>query len=78
MLRKGGLLTDFVSGTLPEKNNFIKRNRIIAGLSDATLVVESGLKGGALITADIANSTTAMYSRFPEDLTTNGRPDATT
>jgi DNA processing protein len=59
MLARGGLLTDFVSGTLPERNNFIKRNRIIAGISDATLVVESGLKGGALITADIA----ASYNR---------------
>ncbi|MCK7534784.1 MAG: DNA-protecting protein DprA [Marinilabiliales bacterium] len=55
MLKNGGLLTDFsVRCTLPERNNFIKRNRIIAGLSDATLVVESGVKGGALITADIA------------------------
>lgn len=69
MLKKGGLLTDFVSGTLPEKNNFIKRNRIIAGLSDATLVVESGRKGGALITADIANS----YNR--DVFAVPGRPD---
>lgn len=69
MLRKGGLLTDFVSNTLPEKNNFIKRNRIIAGLSDATLVVESGIKGGALITADIANS----YNR--DVFAVPGRPD---
>jgi len=52
----GALVTDFISDALPERNNFIKRNRIIAGLSDATLVVESGIKGGALITADIANS----------------------
>jgi len=52
----GGLITDFISNALPERNNFIKRNRIIAGLSDATLVIESGKKGGALITADIANS----------------------
>jgi len=56
MLKNGGLLTDFLSDALPERNNFIKRNRIIAGLSDATLVVESGSKGGALITADIAGS----------------------
>jgi DNA processing protein len=53
---KGGLITDFLSDALPERNNFIKRNRIIAGLSDATLVVESGIKGGALVTADIAGS----------------------
>jgi DNA processing protein len=56
ILKTGGLLTDFMSDTLPERNNFLKRNRIIAGLSDATLVVESGIKGGALITADMANS----------------------
>ena len=55
----GGLLTDFVSDALPERNNFLKRNRIIAGISDATLVVESGEKGGALVTADIA----ASYNR---------------
>ncbi len=54
--KNGGLVTDFISSEKPGKNNFIKRNRIIAGLSDATIVVESGEKGGALITADIANS----------------------
>lgn len=55
MVSNGGLLTDFASDTLPERNNFLKRNRIIAGLSDATLVIESGIKGGALVTADMAN-----------------------
>ncbi len=69
MLSRGGLLTDFLSDALPERNNFIKRNRIIAGLSDATLVVESGIKGGALITADIANS----YNR--DVFAVPGRPD---
>jgi DNA processing protein len=69
MLTKGGLLTDFLSDTLPERNNFLKRNRIIAGLADATLVIESGIKGGALITADIANS----YSR--DVYAVPGRPD---
>jgi DNA processing protein len=69
MLKNGGLLTDFVSDALPERNNFLKRNRIIAGLSDATLVVESGEKGGALITADIANS----YNR--DVFAVPGRPE---
>jgi DNA processing protein len=69
MLKSGGLLTDFLSDALPERNNFIKRNRIIAGLSDATLVVESGNKGGALITADIACS----YNR--DVFAVPGRPD---
>ena len=52
----GSLVTDFPSWEKPERNNFIKRNRIIAGLSEATIVIESGIKGGALITADLANS----------------------
>ncbi len=56
MTINGGLLSDFLSDALPERNNFIKRNRIIAEMADATLVVESGMKGGALITADIAAS----------------------
>jgi len=56
MLENGGLITEFLTNTVPDKQNFVKRNRIIAGMSDATIVVESGLKGGSLITADIANS----------------------
>jgi len=52
----GTLLTDFTTRDNPERNNFLKRNRIIAGLADATVVVESGKKGGALITADFALS----------------------
>jgi DNA processing protein len=52
----GALVTDFPSYEKPERNNFIKRNRIIAGLSDATIIIESGVKGGALITADLADS----------------------
>jgi DNA processing protein len=56
ILKQGMLITDFPSKSIRDKNNFIKRNRIIAGLSDATIVIESGEKGGSLITADIANS----------------------
>jgi DNA processing protein len=55
MTAQGGLLTDFISGTNPDKQNFPKRNRIVAGLCDALLVVESGRKGGSLITAELAN-----------------------
>jgi len=56
MVGQGGLLTEFLSGSRPDRENFPKRNRIIAGLSDAILVVESAKKGGAIITAEIANS----------------------
>lgn len=56
MLKQGGVVTDFTSGTKVERQNFLRRNRIIAGLCDATIVVESGEKGGALVTADIAGS----------------------
>lgn len=56
MLNCGGLLTEFISGTRPDRENFPKRNRIVAGLCDAVIVVESKKKGGAIITAGIANS----------------------
>ncbi len=55
MCDNGGLLTEFMSGTNPDRENFPKRNRIIAGIADATLVIESAKKGGSLITAEIAN-----------------------
>lgn len=55
MLEKGGLLTEFMSETNPDKQNFVQRNRIIAGMCDALIVVESGRRGGALITAELAN-----------------------
>ena len=51
MLEQGGLLTEFMSQTNADKKNFVQRNRIVAGMSDATIVVESARKGGSLITA---------------------------
>ncbi len=54
MLAHGGLLTEFPSSTTVDKFNFVQRNRIVAGCSDATLVIESALKGGSLITAELA------------------------
>lgn len=56
MLSKGGILTEFMSGTVPDRENFPKRNRIVAGMCDALIIVESKEKGGAMITAHIANS----------------------
>lgn len=56
MLNNGGLFTDFPSDTDPDRFNFVRRNRIVAGLADAVIVVESAKKGGSLITADIAGS----------------------
>ncbi len=55
MLAHGGLLTDYPTGTEPERFNFVGRNRIVAGLSHATLVIESAVKGGSLITAELAS-----------------------
>ncbi|SNR25044.1 DNA processing protein [Maribacter sedimenticola] len=55
VLKNGGFFTEFWSTSNPERENFLKRNRIIAGISEATVVVESAEKGGSLVTADIAN-----------------------
>jgi DNA processing protein len=56
---KGGFLTDFWHNDVLIRENFLKRNRIVAGISEATIIIESAIKGGSLVTADIANS----YSR---------------
>ena len=68
MVDQGGLLTEFPSGTKPDKPNFPMRNRIIAGLADVTLVVEAAVKGGALITAEIANTYNRDVCAFPGNL----------
>lgn len=65
MVHQGGLLTEFLPGTNPDRENFPKRNRIIAGISDVTVVVEASFKGGALITAEIANSYNRDVYAFP-------------
>ncbi|MEO1546529.1 MAG: DNA-processing protein DprA [Bacteroidota bacterium] len=54
-MQHGGFVSEFWTGTPPDRENFLKRNRIIAGLSEATVVIESAEKGGSLITADLAN-----------------------
>ena len=68
MLKQGGLLTEFMTSTNADKINFVRRNRIIAGTSDATIVVESAAHGGGLITADIANSYGREVFAFPGNI----------
>lgn len=72
MLEQGGVLTEFPSGTKPEREHFPMRNRIIAALSDALLVVESGRKGGSMITAQFAfaynKDVFALPGRIDDDL----------
>jgi DNA processing protein len=65
MLANGGLLTEYPSETIPDRENFPQRNRIVAGMADATVVIEAGIKGGALITAEIANSYNRDVYAFP-------------
>jgi DNA processing protein len=65
MLENGGLISDFISETKIDRANFLRRNRIIAGMADATIIVESAKKGGALVTADIANSYNRDVFAFP-------------
>ena len=69
MVQDGALLTEYLSQTNPDKQNFVQRNRIIAGLCDAIVVVESGIKGGALITAEIANEYNRDVFAFPGRVT---------
>lgn len=65
MLEHGGLLTEFPAESKVEKGNFPSRNRIVAGISDVVVVVESDIKGGALITAYIANSYNREVAAYP-------------
>ena len=68
ILRKGSLLTEFPPNTLPDRENFPKRNRIVAGLCDATIVIESNSKGGSLITADLANGYSRDVFAYPGNI----------
>ena len=65
MVHHGGLLTEFPSRSNADKKNFVQRNRIVAGIADATIVVESAKKGGSLITAEIAESYGRDVFAFP-------------
>lgn len=65
MIHHGGLLTEYPTMTVPDKGNFVRRNRIVAGLSEATIVVESANHGGALITANLALNYNRDVFAFP-------------
>ena len=65
MVNHGGLLTEFMSQTNADKPNFVRRNRIVAGMADATVLVESAAKGGGLITCEIAQSYDRSVFAFP-------------
>jgi len=61
----GGVLTEYRSNTKPERYNFPSRNRIVAGMSDATVVIETTIKGGSMITAELANGYNKDVFAFP-------------
>ena len=65
MVEHGGLLTEFMTQTNADKANFVRRNRIVAGMSDSTIVIESAAKGGSLITAEIAQNYDRAVFAFP-------------
>ena len=69
MLGCGGLLTEYMTMTIPDKGNFVQRNRIVAGMTDATIVIESADKGGALITARLADDYHHDVFAFPGKIT---------
>ena len=56
MLQNGGLLTEFRQDAKPDKTQFSQRNRIVAGMADATIVIETAIKGGSMITAELARN----------------------
>ena len=65
MILNGGLLTEFGKDTKPDKHNFPRRNRIVAGMCDATIVIETAAKGGSMITAELANGYNRDVFAFP-------------
>jgi len=71
MFANGGLITEHPFGTKPDAHNFPARNRIVAALSDAVIIVEAAAKGGALITADVANSYHRDVFAFPGNVGQN-------
>lgn len=65
----GGILSEFISKTKPDKHNFPSRNRVVAGISDATIIVETHVKGGSMITAELANGYNRDVFAFPGKIT---------
>jgi DNA processing protein len=69
ILENGALITEYLSKTKPDRQNFVGRNRIIAGMSDVVVVIESALSGGALITAELASDYNRDVFAFPGRIT---------
>lgn len=69
MIDQGGLLTEYTSRNQPDRYNFPARNRIVAGISDATVIIETGIKGGSMITAELANNYNREVFAYPGRLT---------
>ncbi|MBV9964020.1 MAG: DNA-protecting protein DprA [Parafilimonas sp.] len=69
LVQQGGLLTELKSGEKPDKHNFPKRNRIVAGMADATIVIETAIKGGSMITAELANNYNRDVFALPGKIT---------
>lgn len=65
IVERGAILSEYRSGSKPDAQNFVKRNRIVAGMCDSLVVVESGIKGGSLITANLALSYNRDIFAFP-------------
>lgn len=68
MCDNGGIISEFTHGTKPDRENFPQRNRIVAGMSKATIVVESKIKGGSIITAELANDYNSEVFAFPGNI----------
>lgn len=65
MIQHGGLLTEYITQTKPDRHHFPTRNRIVAGISDAVIVIETDVKGGSMITAELANGYNKDVFAFP-------------
>lgn len=71
MCENGGLLTEFTHQTKPDRENFPQRNRIVAGMTQATIVIESKIKGGSIITAELANDYNSEVFAYPGNVSQN-------